>query len=64
MARILIHTLGSSGDVNPFFALGLELRARGTTVHFALSPSFADKARALGFAATVAGPDAGPAVRT
>ena len=52
MARILIHTLGSSGDVNPFFALAPELRARGHTIHFALSPSFAEKARALGFAAT------------
>ena len=57
MSCILIHTLGSSGDVNPFLALALELRRRGHDVHFALSPSFAEKARALGFAATVTGPD-------
>jgi rhamnosyltransferase subunit B len=58
LARILIHTLGSSGDVNPFFALGLTLRERGHVVHYALSPTFAEKARELGFSATVAGPDA------
>ena len=57
MARILIHTFGSSGDVNPFLALGLELRGRGHDVRFALAPSFADSARALGFAASVVGPD-------
>ena len=57
MAKILIHTLGSSGDLNPFLALGLELKRRGHAVEFALSPKFADKARALGFAATVAGED-------
>ncbi len=57
MAKILIHTLGSSGDLNPFLALGLELKTRGHEIQFALSPKFADKARALGFAAAVAGED-------
>ena len=57
MAKILIHTLGSSGDLNPFLALGLELRQRGHDLHFALSPKFSERARALGFAATVAGED-------
>lgn len=57
MARILVHTLGSSGDFNPFMALALELKARGHDIHCALSPSFAEKARALGFEATVAGED-------
>ncbi|MBV9849933.1 MAG: glycosyltransferase, partial [Armatimonadetes bacterium] len=60
MARILVHTLGSSGDVNPFLALALELRRRGHDIRFALSPSFAEKARDLGFAATVTGPDPDP----
>jgi rhamnosyltransferase subunit B len=57
MARILIHTLGSSGDFNPFLALALVLRGRGHEVQFALSPAFAARARALGFTATAAGPD-------
>ena len=57
MAKILIHTLGSSGDLNPFLALALELKKRGHEIQFALSPKFAEKARALGFAATVAGED-------
>ena len=57
MAKILIHTLGSSGDFNPFMALALELRRRGHDVQWAVSPKFADKARAQGFEATVAGVD-------
>ena len=57
MAKILIHTLGSSGDLNPFLALALELKARGHEIQFALSPKFAEKARALGFSAVVAGED-------
>jgi rhamnosyltransferase subunit B len=57
MAKILIHTLGSSGDFNPFMALALELRQRGHEIQFALSPKFAEKARTLGFPATVAGED-------
>jgi rhamnosyltransferase subunit B len=57
MARILIHTFGSSGDVNPFFALALELRQRGHEVHFALAPTFAARAESLGFTATIVGPD-------
>jgi rhamnosyltransferase subunit B len=57
MAKILIHTLGSSGDFNPFMALALELRRRGHAVHWAVSPKFAEKARAQGFDATVAGED-------
>ena len=57
MAKILIHTLGSSGDLNPFLALAIELKQRGHEIQFALSPKFAEKARALGFQATVAGED-------
>ena len=57
MAKILIHTLGSSGDFNPFMALALELRRRGHSLHWAVSPTFADKARAQGFEASVAGED-------
>jgi rhamnosyltransferase subunit B len=57
MAKILIHTLGSSGDFNPFMALALELWQRGHEIQFALSPQFTEKARAMGFAAEVAGED-------
>ena len=57
MAKILIHTLGSSGDLNPFLALAVELKARGHQIEFALSPKFTEKARALGFSATIAGED-------
>ncbi len=57
MAKILMHTLGSSGDFNPLIALALELRARGHEIHFALNPTFSEQARSLGFQATVAGPD-------
>jgi len=57
MAKILIHTLGSSGDFNPFMALAIELRRRGHAIQFALSLKFAEKAQALGFSAAVAGED-------
>ncbi len=57
MAKILVHTLGSSGDFNPFMALALELRRRGHDIHWAVGPRSAEKARAMGFSATVSGPD-------
>lgn len=57
MARILLHTLGSSGDFNPAAALALTLRERGHTVVFAVSPVFAQAARTLGFEAAEVGPD-------
>jgi UDP:flavonoid glycosyltransferase YjiC (YdhE family) len=40
MARIVITSYGSSGDLNPFLALGLGLRARGHTVLFAVEERF------------------------
>lgn len=60
MARILLHTLGSSGDFNPAAALALGLRERGHRVTFAVSPSHARTARALGFDAAEVGPDIDP----
>ena len=57
MARILLHTLGSSGDFNPAAALALTLRERGHQVVFAVSPSFAQAAQELEFEAAVVGPD-------
>jgi rhamnosyltransferase subunit B len=40
MARIVITTFGSAGDVNPFMALGLGLRERGHEVTFAVEERF------------------------
>jgi rhamnosyltransferase subunit B len=36
MARIVLTTFGTAGDINPFIALGIGLRARGHEVIFAL----------------------------
>ena len=49
MARILITTLGSSGDLNPFVAIGLGLRARGHQVTYAVEDTFQPQLRALDF---------------
>ncbi len=35
MARIVVTTFGSTGDLNPFIALGFALRSRGHDVLFA-----------------------------
>ncbi len=49
MARILLSTFGSSGDLNPFLAVGLGLRARGHEVTFAVERNFQQPVNALGF---------------
>lgn len=49
MTRIIITTFGSTGDLNPFIALGLGLRSRGYDVLFAVESNFAQKVSALGF---------------
>ncbi|MEP7240761.1 MAG: glycosyltransferase [Devosia sp.] len=50
--RIAIHTLGTRGDMQPYVALALGLRARGHEVQIAAPARFADFAtgRGLGFA--------------
>ena len=40
MARIVITTFGSTGDLNPFVALGLALRSNGHDVLFAVEANF------------------------
>jgi hypothetical protein len=40
MARIVITTFGSTGDLNPFIALGLALRSNGHDVLFAVEANF------------------------
>jgi UDP:flavonoid glycosyltransferase YjiC (YdhE family) len=49
MARILLTTFGSSGDLNPFLAIGLGLRARGHQVTFAVERGFQPQVETLGF---------------
>jgi rhamnosyltransferase subunit B len=49
--HVLMPTLGSSGDVNPFIALGLTLRARGHRATILTNPLFQPliEAQGLGF---------------
>ena len=49
MARIIITTFGSSGDLNPLLAIALQLRARGHTIIFAVEGSLLAPVKALGF---------------
>jgi UDP:flavonoid glycosyltransferase YjiC (YdhE family) len=48
MARILIATFGSFGDLHPYIAIGLELWARGHSVTIATSPLYKAKVEAEG----------------
>ena len=45
MARILLTTLGSYGDLHPYMALGMELRLRGHQVTLATSAEYAKRVR-------------------
>jgi len=49
MARITVTTFGSTGDLNPFLALGLALRSRGHDVCFAVEANFQQQISLLGF---------------
>jgi UDP:flavonoid glycosyltransferase YjiC (YdhE family) len=49
MARIGITTFGSTGDLNPFIALGLALRSNGHDVLFAVEANFEQRLSSLGF---------------
>ncbi|MFL6207509.1 MAG: glycosyltransferase [Pyrinomonadaceae bacterium] len=46
--RIVLSTFGSFGDVHPYIAIALELRARGHTPVIATSGSYREKVAALG----------------
>ncbi len=50
MAKIVITTWGSAGDLNPYLAVGLGLKARGHAVLFAVDASFCAPLEAAGFA--------------
>ena len=49
MARIVVTTFGSTGDLNPFIALGLALRSNGHDVLFAVEANFQQQVSLLGF---------------
>lgn len=49
MARIVLSTHGSAGDLHPFIALGLRLRENGHAVSFALQEHLGKTAAGLGF---------------
>src|SRR5829696_3372417 len=49
MARIILATYGSLGDLHPIVALALELRRRGHQPVFATTANYAEKIAALGF---------------
>ena len=57
MPTVLMHTLGSAGDFNPFIALAFELEAIGYDVHFVVNPANAEKLQQIGFRATGVGID-------
>jgi vancomycin aglycone glucosyltransferase len=46
--RVFLATEGSRGDVQPFLALAIALKARGHQVALAATPDFADEAERLG----------------
>lgn len=49
--RIIIHAIGSAGDVHPFIGIGVALKSRGHDVHVVTNPIFRDEilANQLGF---------------
>ncbi|MEZ5308413.1 MAG: glycosyltransferase [Pyrinomonadaceae bacterium] len=49
MPRILLAPYGSLGDLHPFIALGLELRARGHEVRICTMEAYREKIATLGF---------------
>jgi UDP:flavonoid glycosyltransferase YjiC (YdhE family) len=57
VARIVLATFGSHGDLNPFLALGAELRRRGHRVIVAAPAVYQDDARRLGLEHAPVRPD-------
>jgi rhamnosyltransferase subunit B len=49
LARIVVTTFGSTGDLNPFIALGLALHSRGHDVLFAVEANFEPQLHLMGF---------------
>jgi rhamnosyltransferase subunit B len=60
MARIVINTWGSYGDLNPYLGLAVALRARGHHPVLALPRIYGDAIRAAGVEFALVEPDADP----
>lgn len=60
MAKIVLSTFGSLGDIHPKIALGLELRKRGHEVIFNVPGAYQEKFDALGFPIVPLGPEMNP----
>jgi UDP:flavonoid glycosyltransferase YjiC (YdhE family) len=60
MAKIVLATFGSLGDLHPMIALGLELKRRGHQVTFATMDFYRDKLEMLGFAHVPMAPHLNP----
>ncbi len=56
MARILLTTLGSLGDLHPYLAIALELRRRGHAAVIATQEGYRGRAEALGLEFTAVRP--------
>ena len=63
MARILLATFGSLGDLFPYLAIGLELKGRGNEVTLATQARYAERIAAEGLRFHAVGPDVDPADR-
>jgi len=55
--RTVLTNLGSMGNIQPFLALGAELRGYGYDPVFALAPQYAAYVRNLGFEFVPVGPE-------
>lgn len=62
MARIVITTWGTYGDVNPYLALGLGLRERGHEPVLCMPPFYESLIRGAGLGFAPGAPDADPAL--
>lgn len=60
MAKIVLSTFGSLGDIHPKIALGLELRNRGHKVIFNVMEAFREKFETLGFEISPLRPNLNP----
>jgi UDP:flavonoid glycosyltransferase YjiC (YdhE family) len=58
-ARVVLTTFGSLGDLHPYLALALGLRARGHAPVVGTSPQYRDKVESLGLGFHPVGPDMG-----
>jgi UDP:flavonoid glycosyltransferase YjiC (YdhE family) len=60
MAKIILATFGSLGDLHPMVALGLELKRRGHHIKFASMEFYREKVETLGFEYAAMSPHLSP----